>query len=129
MNSIKDEIGNREEVVGIGAISPKIGNDYVVQADPPYSMKVKEYEFISENPIFETFLSVFGDHLRHFFPQITNYRLELFDEGEGWKTLFIIAEVDASYEKVNEFFDHFLDLLLKEFPEIFNVVNLDLRPR
>lgn len=92
----------------------------------------KEVNFIadSENDGLRKVLPAVGKFLRYSFGERALMTLELLDEGDDWKTLFINVDfpVSISFEEANNIYDIIIHAVREYDRSLANKLNIDLIP-
>ncbi|MGM0582922.1 MAG: hypothetical protein ACQETL_19755, partial [Bacteroidota bacterium] len=79
----------------------------------------KEIDFIINNPELLELLPQLGQHIKTYFDKNSRLELDLFDEGEEWRSLFINVYSKQDWEYSNSFSEDFLKLLQSLGTDIF----------
>lgn len=88
-----------------------------------------EWEFIEKYPVLIEVLPFIEFMAKKVFRQPFKFTLELLDEGDDWRTLFITGEVDEGPLRIEVFYDLVFNLLFNRYPEIASKLNIDIRPK
>lgn len=88
----------------------------------------KEIDFIINNPELLELLPQLGQYIKTYFDKNSRLELDLFDEGEEWRSLFINVYSKQDWEYSNSFSEDFLKLLQSLGNDIFTKLNISVIP-
>ncbi|MBW6536888.1 MAG: hypothetical protein K0B11_17910 [Mariniphaga sp.] len=88
----------------------------------------KEIDFIINNPELLELLPQLGQYIKTYFDKNSRLELDLFDEGEGWRSLFINVYSKQDWEYSNSFSEDFLKKLQSLGNDIFTKLNISIIP-
>lgn len=88
----------------------------------------KEIDFIINNPELLELLPQLGQYIKIYFDKNSRLELDLFDEGEEWRSLFINVYSKQDWEYSNSFSEDFLKLLQSLGDDIFTKLNISVIP-
>lgn len=104
----------------------KIRKEYTHLFD--FTNRTKEVDFISTNSDLNGVLPSIGEFFKKEISDGSIMSLELMEEENDWKTLFIniSIEEDADWSRINHIIDSFYDNMFDLFPTVMEKLNIDL---
>jgi hypothetical protein len=87
----------------------------------------KELDFLCSNNDLVDILPYIAEYIKKQFDSKANFALELMDESDNWKTLFINVYSSLDWETSNDFLNRFYDMLAT-YPELEEKLNINIIP-
>ncbi|MGV9141956.1 MAG: hypothetical protein ACOC1X_03365, partial [Promethearchaeota archaeon] len=87
----------------------------------------KELDFLCSNIDLAAILPYIAGYIKKQFDSNANFALELMDESDDWKTLFINVYSNLDWKTSNDFLNRFYDLLAT-YPELEEKLNINIIP-
>lgn len=88
-----------------------------------------ELDYLTNNVEICQILSGLAKYIKSSFDINSKLVLELMNEGNNWKTLFVNIYSQMDWEKSNTFYDNLLDTLLDINPKLVNIINFNFNPQ
>ncbi|MDP4183634.1 MAG: hypothetical protein Q8862_00550 [Bacteroidota bacterium] len=89
----------------------------------------KVVNFLMSNYCILKLLPLISERIKSDLDKKAKLTLEMLDEGENWKTLFINIYTSQSWEKADAFIDEILEYLFKIGPAVSSSINFEILPQ